>query len=393
VTDQTISIVHVSDLHLGEDLVEEATKRPRFMHRYGHDVSAFFALDRKLKELDWDALVVSGDISRAGGRNSFVWAKNWLEGKLVIGDSEIGLNLASRGNPYFIVPGNHDRFNDRFRQDELSNYLREFPVIAAGTKSSLSVAGKTLNFHLYDSSCRDGGFAYGTVADETLMQKQLKDDEIDIAVIHHHILQPLTQPREKATELLNSREVLSHFLGCDFDLIMFGHTHNYWFDVIPPRLLGEVVGSKRVFRSYFRRFLPRWVLRSLAPECGVAYHRVATRNGKYPTVSRYFEYLYLKFVLKREVKGPEQFATPKAFSEYIAAFAPDLSAQLRDMKRRRIAISMAPSACQAEASAHGFHRVTMRLKDDKVTQYRWELYSYKGGEFERVKVKDFPAST
>lgn len=389
---EQVTIAHISDLHLARSLVDPPSESPRFPHRYGHSPAVFFALDRKLRDLAWDILVLSGDVSRVGENDSFNWARNWLDGKLLFGQTEIGLELASSQRQYVVVPGNHDRFNDRFKQDELTNYIKQFPAVTPGKVESLRVRNSiTVNCHLYDTSYRGGSFGYGRLSDDQLSAKRMRPDEIDIAVLHHHVMQPTTQERERATELVNSREVFCYLLNCEFDAIFYGHTHNYYFDVLPPRMLCEVGGLRRERRGFFKSLVPRLLLRAFNDQPdGITYERERTTDGRFPTTRSYFEYLYLKHVLKRPVLGPSSFRTPAAFYKHLRDFDAGIDQKLRDLKRRRIAISMAPSACQDEAPRHGFHLVTFFLSDARaIVKIRWELYVYKGSEFELHRAKTF----
>ncbi len=71
---KTVAIAHITDLHFSESLLKpnESTRLP---HRYGHDLDALYQLDSRLKSTKWDILVVSGDVSRVGHRDSFLLAR------------------------------------------------------------------------------------------------------------------------------------------------------------------------------------------------------------------------------------------------------------------------------------------------------------------------------
>ena len=153
-------------------------------------------------------LIITGDVSRIGNAESFEWMRNWLENEIVFGDVRVGLNLSKNNDRhYVIIPGNHDRFNGGLTQESLDRYHQEFPPIRSGEVVTRTIRGRTVNFHLFDSTVQKGGFAYGEIADKALVAKRLNETDIDIALLHHHFLQPPKHQREIATELRNSATV------------------------------------------------------------------------------------------------------------------------------------------------------------------------------------------
>ena len=222
----SIKIIHISDLHISEHLLRGAEKGFYLPHRYGHDVQAFLALDQYLKESIWDLLLITGDVSRIGNIQSFEWVRNWLENEIFFGATHLGLNLSkSSERTYLIIPGNHDRFKGKLQQGSLDLYHKEFPVVRSGSVKSLTIREHKINVHFFDSTTPDGGFAYGKIEQRDLTPKNLSDDDIDLALLHHHFLQPPKQPREISTELTNSSVVAAYMLNAGFDGIFFGHTH------------------------------------------------------------------------------------------------------------------------------------------------------------------------
>lgn len=217
-----VKIIHISDLHISEHILRGPSDKSQIMHRYGHDVAAFLALDRFLRETKWDILIITGDISRIGNKESFEAARNWLENEMVFGDTRIGLNLSkSTTQRYVVVPGNHDRFNGQLTQHSLDNYHQEFPVVRPGEVKEIIINDEIVNLHLFDSTEGNKTFAHGAIQQRCLVPKQLKEEHIDLALLHHHFLQPPKHPREADTELSNSAEVAAYMLSAGFDGIFF----------------------------------------------------------------------------------------------------------------------------------------------------------------------------
>ena len=92
----TVTIIHISDLHISEQLIQSADENLKLPHRYGHDFNAFLALDHFLNNEEWDILAISGDISRVGNNDSFIWARNWIEGTFKIDNYTIGLDINNK---------------------------------------------------------------------------------------------------------------------------------------------------------------------------------------------------------------------------------------------------------------------------------------------------------
>lgn len=354
-----IKFVHISDLHISEHILRGATSESKLPHRYGHNVQAFLALDNFLREADWDLLLLTGDVSRIGNKESFESVRNWLENEIVFGDTRVGLNLSkSDKRRYFIIPGNHDRFNGELTQKSLDNYCQEFDAIKPGAVQKVEVKGETVNLHLFDSTCSNGTFAYGRLEQRSLVPKTLNDDHIDLALLHHHFLQPPKHPREIATELLNSSEVATYMLNTGFDCIFFGHTHKGYIGRPSVEILSGLLGDRRKVPRFWSRFVPKFILRRQDEDSLVSYPREAARNGQLPRLNAYFDFLYLR-QKGHNLQPPSAFDNIRGFYDQMKALTAEgaMAQELAKAKQKRVLVSLAPSACQAEAQWNGFHVV------------------------------------
>lgn len=380
---QPITLVHISDLHLSEHLLRDPDARFKLPHRYGHDVQAFLALDSYLRNSSWDVLIITGDVSRIGNAESFEWMRNWLENEIVFGDVRVGLNLSkSSDQHYVIIPGNHDRFNGGLTQGSLDRYHHEFQPIRSGEMVTKTIRGQTVNFHLFDSTVQKGGFAYGEIADKALVTKRMTDAEIDVALLHHHFLQPPKHQRELATELRNSATVAAYMLNSGFDCICFGHTHKGYIGMPSVEILSGLLNDRRARGRFWRRLVPRFVLAAQDGECLVSYRRESAQDGKLPTLEKYFDYLYLR-QKGFEVRGPREFASIKAF--YAQMNGIETQKRMRDelirARQRRVLISLAPSACQAEARWKGFHTLVFDRAATPAIPVAWRRHEFDGASF------------
>lgn len=384
-----VNIVHISDLHISEHILRGPSEKVKVKHRYGHDVTTFLALDRFLKETDWDVLLITGDISRIGNKDSFEAVRNWLENEIVFGGLRIGLNLSkSTARHYVVVPGNHDRFNGQLTQNSLDNYHQEFDVVRPGEVRTINVRDETINLHLFDSTQDNNSFARGAIAARCLVAKNLKEDEVDLALLHHHFLQPPKHRREFGTELSNSAEVAAYMLSAGFDGIFFGHTHKGYIDRPSVEILSEFLSDRRKTPRFWSRRFPTQILARLDQDSLVSYPREAARNGQLPRLSTYFDFLFLQ-QRGADLAGPRAFQSIKGFYEQMehAVANHTMAAELAAAKKKCVLVSLAPSACQAEARWNGFHVIRMTRDANRALQFDWDRYEFKDVGF-AVKPRD-----
>jgi predicted phosphodiesterase len=380
-----VRVVHLTDIHFAEDnFFGGIYGKARLPHRHGHDPAALFALDVKLKELEFDLLIVSGDLSRVGHVDSFSYVKNWLYGSIPapggqsIGLGGMNLNKDPLKKRCFVVPGNHDCFNDNLRQHSLANYHLFFPDFQRNAIETTQVNGIDINVHLYDSTYDKGGFAKGFIDPSSMRPWKSDEKTLDLVVVHHHLAQLPEQKREKSLELINVGDFMSFLLSRHVNGVFFGHTHDSFFEKISADLLRNQMKSPNRWRRWLRNNFPRFF--SGQPLSSLDFPKIATRNGRYPSFDKFFEYLYINHVLQKEIKGPDQFDEPKQFHEYVRDFRSDYSEQLTKTSKRKVAFSMAPSPTYHEADNKGFHVVDFRWDGTRFL-YECEHFKLDGGTF------------
>lgn len=376
-----ITLIHCSDIHLSEKLVDDDKFHLR--HRDGHDVRALFALDDYLQRTHWDALVISGDLTRIGNRDSFSWARNWLSTKLFFGQRSVGLSLNERKDRILVtVPGNHDRFNGRTWQGSLDKYSSEFGAIQVDHIVRTAIRDTVVNFHLFDSTYQGGAFGKGRLEHIFMTPRSIREDELDIAVIHHHILQPPHLAREYSIELENADEVAAFMLATGFDAILFGHLHQRFIDHLSGRLIAKLLPDRRRRRRVWKRMIPKTIASFMSTTRAVSYRREPTADGRYPSVESYFEFLYLQ---RRgvPVHPPHHFKSPQHFYDHLASRPLDKTFrdELALLKRKKVLISMAPSACQAEAPFFGLQRLCLRGSAGLIEEVECHTADFDGAHF------------
>lgn len=376
-----VRILHLSDIHFSENnfwhgLQEQKTQLP---HRYGHDPRLLIALDHKLKQLPWDLLVISGDLSRIGHLDSFSYVKNWLYHKMQIpGGGEIGLNLNEEDKKCFVVPGNHDCFNEHLQQHSLTNYKRFFPDISDRKIETVQVNGVNINVHLYDSTHKDGGFAEGHIQPTALQDWNTDNKTLDLVVVHHHLAQSPSHKRQKSLELKNVDQFLAFLLSKDVNGVLFGHTHESFFEKISADILRNQLAFQRKWSRWLRKRLPRYFSRS--PIDSLSFARSATKSGRFPSFDKYFEYLYIKNILGKQINGPELFEEPKHFYDHIKSYRSDYSDRLRSLRKKKVAFSMAPTPVSIDSDLNGFHLLKFQWDGDKFL-YECNRFLWDGADF------------
>ncbi len=101
-------ILHFSDLHFSNGRDCQASN-------HSHSIDMCSAISSFVKNNnDFDKVIISGDISDGGDRESLLTAHDWIMHDMGIGAKErIGLRLNDNPQKLGIVPGNHDAWNNR----------------------------------------------------------------------------------------------------------------------------------------------------------------------------------------------------------------------------------------------------------------------------------------
>jgi hypothetical protein len=166
-----------------------------------------------------------------------------------------------------------------------------------------------------------------------------------------------------------------------------GHTHESFFEKVSAELLRSQMKDERFWRRLLRRTFPRQF--SGGQHSTLNFPKIPTRDGRYPSFDKFFEYLYVKHVLGKDINGPDHFDTPKRFHDHVRSFRSDYPQQFREACRRKVAFSMAPSPTYEEADNKGFHMVEFKW-DGRKFLYSNRLFEFQGGSF--VEESTAPAS-
>jgi hypothetical protein len=244
--DLNIRIVHISDLHFVDDI---GGSTPWYMLQAPHSEDKMRSLAMTLKRLEQHhVLVATGDLSTNGTETSLRNAQAYFQRETIPTKSGIraaSFGLFNAGVHQILLPGNHDRFdekliatqnpdkNDNFERILLRNEEIIYPYVDVfQMKSSITRNGNkeppTLLFFVFDSNLKAdtksnpkdliGAIARGEITKEDLesFQKQVKEasqgkvkdkdgkeyeldpsNTIRIALLHHH---PIRIPRKPSSQ-------------------------------------------------------------------------------------------------------------------------------------------------------------------------------------------------
>jgi hypothetical protein len=136
--------------------------------------------------------------------------------------------------------------------------------------------------------------------------------------------------------------------------------------------------------STFWKSIRKRIIEGHSGSTTLGYEREQTKDGKFPTIESYFTYLYIRDVLNLSVSPPGKFRNAAAFYSHLTQCANqnDLGAEIDALKKRKLLVSMAPSACQAEASRKGFHIFDFVFANGVLAKIHSFIYELKAGAFQ-----------
>ena len=266
----TSTILHLSDLHLGEDFADVGSQikadgvgmgtLQSFRKNYGfvmqtHDSWIIPGLQTEIAlaarylgapKDTFDFNVITGDISTdVNPPERFKFARDYLTGQIPISrgsDFKVGLEMPETS--VFCVPGNHDKMALSDNRSYLKGF-KDLPAPLPYVKEVVSGQGQRLIFYGIDSNLyRKGNIAVGEITPETLAwlnQKLAQADAADaplpvrILLLHHHpadlnrfrprTLKSLFGSFGKSFSVLQEGERLLKACRGRVDIIMHGHEH------------------------------------------------------------------------------------------------------------------------------------------------------------------------
>jgi hypothetical protein len=259
-----IRVLHISDLHMVENITERGRKLSRPFGAATHQCITAELLAPVVQDLKHDLLLATGDLTTDGARGSFETVREYIQRGAISWDNPMRIAIhglsAGPGNR-LLLPGNHDRFMDKFIPGQRRSGLFEevlktrwpYPYVVGyrPPRQQKNVESLTLLFFVFDSGLPDcpettnlkgrlraiarGSLVRGDIdefkklASDAVQNKSVPDlygekiefnpqKTIRIAVLHHHpfLLSwalKKTDPFLLKRTALRSAQYLSFFLS------------------------------------------------------------------------------------------------------------------------------------------------------------------------------------
>jgi len=290
------TIVHISDLHFSEGADKSE-------HHHKHSILHLQKLQQKLETIQFDKLIVSGDITNDGDKESLLRARDYLYGEFAVGGGEnTGLKLSP--SIVELVPGNHDarnkgaygsplqiwqrsleNYNDAFVEHKIdfqqacyyrwiekdgcyvflafvdSCYLGDEYNDNVSTKLRLSKIAKgkmslnqsTLLLEWFDKGVK--GLLLNPNEEDQVIPKEAFANSLKILVMHHYLFEPPEFAYDYLMSVKHRDRVFNNIAMADFDVLLCGHKHVQDYK---PSSYGDHFdqrGKDRYLINYFRRLI------------------------------------------------------------------------------------------------------------------------------------------
>lgn len=229
------SIIHLSDLHFGDDFGFPSDTRPGL-----HPLMSILENDIKAQVDDVGLIIVSGDLTTRGNASYlFSNAKPFLH--------ELAERLGLDPRNVVIVPGNHDIPLDQFtktydHEEAFNTFLNAFYGCPWEQLKLLKFnlpSGKILEIlpinsvKLRSKETSNYGWVEWQSYDQLLKNSPLDANTLRIGVLHHHLVPTLKEERlpsstyapASVSMTLNAAEIIEGLQKHGFKVAIHGHQH------------------------------------------------------------------------------------------------------------------------------------------------------------------------
>jgi len=371
------TIYHLSDLHLGTELIQ--TSKSIINGFSAHNERIWVAIrDHILGRIDNNKneyiVVITGDLSQIGSIESFKLAQTLI---LKNDNSEIskkyGLQLDEK--KLLIVPGNHDSYDKSYF---FKNNLRTFNNIFFPTSDSediypilkkIQVDGSSYIFMGIDSTYKKSAaslrkkFGKGIVTNSQLDQltgrlKEIGNNNFKIVCLHHCPI-IVDCKRDRSLMLEKSQSLLSWICKNEINVVLCGHLHDDFYDVLPLRQLIKLL-PKNGFRRIKMKLFKETYLNDYSPISiygkkaryldSIAYHYIKQSNlglldyekNEFDSIHKFNDYLHNR---------PE-------YKEFIKEFS--------SFDKKETGIMMAGTACQENSNNNSYLEINIDNENCKM---------------------------
>ncbi len=393
-------IFHLSDLHIDRIALPD-------QHRFlpgleGHNIEVWRAFRlhflSRLRDIKDDFLIiVTGDLTATGHPDCFALCTELLFNKPTSTLSkEIGLQLPRE--KFLIIPGNHDSYGGRIA---LKNTLKtfnghfhasgEYPITA-----SLTIGDLKIGIIGFDSTYTDNSYTLPKKLGRGKIYKKqyhiaegfLRERKFDfsIACLHHNPIFPPNCGRDWNLILEHSDDFMTWLTKTNLDLILFGHIHDDFYDILPLKSLLRYIPKKRGLKAYVNRLFYRTnILMEYEP------------IRKYGKSMRYIDTLAYNYIVskfkKKQFSTPNNFATKELFEKYLHDLPEfeEFTQDIQSFQNKTTALVMAGTTCQHSAKRkNSYIELDLNKENGKsITVLRHRYNALTGGFDTRTTVLEF----
>jgi predicted phosphohydrolase len=396
------TVFHISDLHFGADPsgvdspIEQLEKKIKGLE--GHDIGIWTAfkdhLLSRIKQTESDyRICVTGDISRFGRIESFEVAK-----ELFFDESKTDLSkffgLKLNSDKFIIVPGNHDSYDHSIsKKNNLMAFnwqfhpsVREYPI-----KQNVNINNINYLFFTLDSTYKKNGgnlvkkLGKGFVNQiqfdriRTYLSDYKNAKTVKILLMHHSPI--LSDSRHSRTLMLDQSQVtLEEIAKNNINIVLCGHLHDDFYDVLPLKSLIKHLPKKRGLGRLLRSFFKETHLND--------YHIISI-NGK---KARYFDSIAYHYIKTKQTildHSKSNFRNLEQFESYLHSL-PEYEEFLQNFQlftETKTGIIMAGSLCKRNEKDNSY--LELIFDDDLnkiiVKRHKYNKKSHQFDTRERVK--------
>jgi predicted phosphodiesterase len=341
--DNQVTLVHLSDLHFSAGAYRDGPD-------HSHSIPHLMGIEKRLRQLAFDRLIVSGDITDMGDPESMLRAHDWLFRRFDVGRGQsTGLNLSAER--VILVPGNHDAYNSvrgrqslsirSFMQRSIRNYNEVFihhtfhpdldncqyhwierdgcavfvvcvdtcylgdPTLdnelLGGTPLSKVAKGKLSRrqsqriMAWYDRGIR-GNLAYPTNPGRMIPKEDFVAS-FKIIVMHHYIFEPEGYRSQYFLRMDDGYDVFRNLAMVDVDCLLCGHRHISCTTATTYGAHFQHKGFRRYCLNYLRRILG---MASLPIQ-------LDTRGRRWSKNTTMFIFAIYRWLKRTRGHGPEEY--------------------------------------------------------------------------------------
>ncbi len=242
-----MKIVHISDIHLptsipihslsGKMILGYISYALRRKKKYPEEI--FTAILEKVKSLDYDCLVISGDVANVSSETEFQKAFERLSPLM--------------DERTFVIPGNHDRYVKRavFPVDLFEKYFGKFTGDKSFEKENTYLRYKKIKNRLivgWDSNFPNSlvkatGYVDKRIVSMTEELLKKIGGENPVIVCHHPLWNPENKHESSFHWLINRDEVIRGLKAISPIVYLHGHVHSNWIKLSDKEIPFDIVNS------------------------------------------------------------------------------------------------------------------------------------------------------